>query len=521
MLRQVFTAVVAALALRAPLAAQAPPPPSDPVVAAIREEGIARSRVLDLAQALMDSVGPRLTGTPGSTAASDWLVRSYRSWGIDARAESYGTWHGWRRGITHLDLIAPRVRTLEATMLAWSPGSRGPVTAPAVILPELRDEGERAAFLGAVKGKVVLVTAPQPSCRPQDSWQKWAAPESIELLQQARDSTRARWSRHARSFGVARIDELVQLLEGAGAAAFLSSEWSQGWGVQKVFGAYSKETAPHLDVACEDYGLLWRLAERGQGPIVRLEADAEPLGEVPVANTVAMIRGTALPEEYVLLSAHLDSWDGSSGATDNGTGTVAMMEAMRILRTVLPRPRRTIMVGHWNGEEQGLNGSRAFAADHPEIVAGLQALFNQDDGTGRIDRITMEGLVGPGAYFRDWLQEIPDELTAGVTLLDPGTPGRGGTDNASFTCAGAPAFGLNSRGWDYGTYTWHTNRDTFDKLVPDELRRNATLIALLAYFASEAPERLPRERVELAVDARTGQRPTWPACGQPQRSSGR
>ena len=495
--------------------------PTDAGIAAIRAEGIERSRVLELAQVLMDSIGPRLTGSPGSSAASDWLIRTYRSWGIEARAEPYGTWTGWRRGITHLDLIAPRVRTLDATMLAWSPSSRGPRTGPVVVVPRVANDAERAAFLAQVKGAVVLVTAPEVTCRPDDSWRRWADSAAVDRLNARRDSTRTAWAQGGGSFGVERVGDLVALLEDAGAIGFLSSEWSRGWGVQKVFANYSTQNAPHLDVACEDYGLLWRLAERGQGPVVRLEADAESLGTVPVANTIASIPGTVTPNEYVMLSAHLDSWDASSGATDNGTGTVVMMEAMRILRAVLPKPRRTILVGHWNGEEQGLVGSRAFAADHPEIIEALQASFNQDDGTGRIDRITMEGLVGPGPYFREWLRRIPADLTAGVTLADPGTPGRGGSDNASFTCSGAPGFGLNSRGWDYGAYTWHTNRDTFDKLVPEELRRNATLIAMLAYFASETPDRLPRAKAELPVDARTGRQPTWPTCAAPQRSDPR
>ena len=128
------------------------------------------------------------------------------------------------------------------------------------------------------------------------------------------------------------------MLEGAGAAGLLSSEWSRGWGVGKVFSA-ATQAIPQVDVSCEDYGLLWRLAVRGQGPVVRLEAEAEPLGEVPVANTVGVIRGGEFPDEYVLLSAHFDSWDSASGATDNGSGTALMMEAMRILRRVYPRPK--------------------------------------------------------------------------------------------------------------------------------------------------------------------------------------
>lgn len=517
----IATVVVALATLWTPAAAQPVPPGAEAAVRALRDEGMIRSRVMDLAQVLLDSIGPRLTGSPGSEAASDWILRTYRSWGIEGRTERYGTWIGWRRGPSHLDLIAPRVRTLASTMLAWSPGTRGPLTGPVLTLPLLRDAADRQAFFARARGAFVLISPLQPTCRPDDSWERWATPEAFARLKATRDSTIAAWRASARSFGAANMDALATALEDGGVAGVISSEWSQGWGTDRIFDASPGARTPQLDVECEDYGLLWRLSERGQGPVVRLEAEASPLGEVPVANTLATIPGGEQRDQYVLLSAHLDSWDGASGATDNGTGTVVMMEAMRILRAVLPHPRRTIMAGHWNGEEQGLIGSRAFAADHPEILAGLQASFNQDDGTGRADRITMEGLVGPGSYFEEWLARMPPDLTEGVGLADPGTPGRGGTDNASFICWGAPAFGVNSKGWDYSRYTWHTTRDTFDKLVPEDLRRNATLIAMLAWFASETPDRLPREKAALLPDPRTGENVDWPTCTTPRRSSGR
>jgi hypothetical protein len=195
-----------------------------------------------------------------------------------------------------------------------------------------------------------------------------------------------------------------------------------------------------------------------------------------------------------------------------------MMEAMRILRAAYPAPRRTILVGHWNGEEQGLNGSRAFAADHPEIVAGLHALFNQDEGTGRISRISMQGLAQASRFFRAWFSRMPAELVQQIEITDPGAPSTGGSDEASFVCAGAPAFRLSSLSWDYGPYTWHTNRDTFDKLVFDDLKRNATLAAMLAYLASEEPDRIPQERAALPVDPGSGQRMVWPACRDGLRS---
>jgi hypothetical protein len=288
--------------------------------------------------------------------------------------------------------------------------------------------------------------------------------------------------------------------------------------VTKVFDARTSRV-PTVELSCEDYGLVFRLSERNQGPRLRIQADAAFEGDVPVANVIAEIRGRERPNEYVMLSAHFDSWDGASGSTDNGTGTVTMLEAMRILRRVYPNPRRTILVGHWSGEEQGLNGSRAFAADHPEVPRGLQALFNQDNGTGRVANISMQGLSRAGDVFRGWLSRVPTEITRHITVVDPGAPSGGGSDNASFICSGAPAFSLGSLSWDYGTYTWHTNRDTFDKIVLDDLRNNAVLTAMLVYLAAEAPERLPRDRAAtLPPSAVTGEPQSWPECQPAARS---
>ena len=191
-----------------------------------------------------------------------------------------------------------------------------------------------------------------------------------------------------------------------------------------------------------------------------------------------------------------------------------MMEAMRILKVVYPNPKRTILAAHWSGEEQGLNGSGAFAADHPEIVSRLQVLINQDSGTGRAVKISMQGFTGAGAFFRRWLSQMPNEMSRQISLVDPGTQDRG-TDHFSFACHGAPAFELSSVGWDYEAYTWHTNRDTFDKIVFDDLNYNARLIAMLAYLASEDPERVPRERAASPTDPKTGKPSPWPACIPP------
>jgi Zn-dependent M28 family amino/carboxypeptidase len=218
----------------------------------------------------------------------------------------------------------------------------------------------------------------------------------------------------------------------------------------------------------------------------------------------------------VLLSAHLDSWHGATGATDNGTGTVTMLEAMRLLSRAYPAPRRTILAGHWGGEEQGLQGSRAFTEDHADLLQGMQAVFNQDNGTWRVELIEGQGFLGAGPHLARWLSFLPSELSSGLRLDVPGNQENAGSDHTSFLCRGVPAFRLQSSYTEYRQYTWHTNRDTYDKLVFDDLKQNATVAAMLAYQASEDPERVPREQAILPPDS-TGKPRSWPTCRPAQR----
>jgi len=483
----------------------------NPVLRRIWAIGNDSSQLPRLAQALFDSLGPRLTASPGMTAAQNWLIATYSSWGITARKEQYGTWRSWRRGPTHVDLVSPRVRSLEGTMLAWSPPTpKGrPVRAPVVILPDVADTAAFVAWLPQAKGKFVLVSFAQPTCRPDDSWEKWATQSTADSMKARRTAAQQAWQQRLQRTGytgtgtVAAVAPLSRRLEAAGVAGIIGSLWSQGWGVQKIFQAYT-DRAPVLDVACEDYGLLYRLADSKQAPVVEVTAESQALGEVPVFNVIGEMKGTQLPNEYVMLSAHFDSWDGGSGATDNGTGTITMLEAMRILKLVYPNPRRTILVGHWSGEEQGLNGSHGFVADHPDIVGGLQALFNQDNGTGHIENMSASGFPNASASLGRYLSRVPADITRNIKFSFPGAPGGGGTDHASFVSCGAPGFNLGSGDWDYGRYTWHTNRDTYDKISFDDVKNNAVLAAMLVYLASEDTTRVPRERRD---------------CQQPQRST--
>ena len=529
-MRRVLTATALLSALAITTAnAQGPFQPTgfaveNPVLRRIWAIGTDSSQLPHFAQVLFDSLGPRLTASPGMTAAQNWVVATYTALGITARKEQYGTWRGWRRGTTHVDLVSPRVRSLEATMLAWSPGTpRGrPVRAPVVILPDVADSGALVAWLPQARGRFVLISLAQPTCRPDDSWEKWATQSTADSLKARRTAAQQAWQQrlqrtgYVTGGGVAAAAALSRRLEAAGAVGVIGSFWSQGWGVQKIFQAYT-DRAPVLDVACEDYGLLYRLAENKQGPVIEVSADAQAMGEVPVFNVVGEIKGTQLPNEFVMLSAHFDSWDGGSGATDNGTGTLTMLEAMRILKLVYPTPRRTILVGHWSGEEQGLNGSRGFVRDHPEIVNGLQALFNQDNGTGRVENMSASGFPDASASLARYLARVPAEITRNIKFSFPGGPSGGGTDHASFVSCGAPGFNLGSGDWDYGRYTWHTNRDTFDKISFDDVKNNAALAAMLVYLASEDTVRVSREKRTVFATSPSGQPGAWPECRDAQR----
>jgi hypothetical protein len=339
-------------------------------------------------------------------------------------------------------------------------------------------------------------------------------------MAQARQEEAERWGR---SLQVAAAGgsgaDVHAALEAAGALGIITSDWPGAPGTTRVFDADNRAT-PTFELSCEDFGLLHRLAANDQNPVVRLSADAENLGEVPVFNVLGEIRGRELPDEYVMLSAHYDSWDGSSGATDNGTGSVLMLEVMRILSTVYPAPKRTLLIGLWSGEEQGLNGSRAFTEDHPEVIAGLQVLWNQDNGTGRVVNMSAHGFVEAGGSIARWLAQVPTEVSGDIDLDLPGSPGGGGSDYASFVCWGAPGLNLGALSWDYGTHTWHSNRDTYDKVVFDDVRNNAVLTASLVYLASEDPESVSR-RQRTVITGRGGGPGAWPTCRPAQRSSPR
>jgi carboxypeptidase Q len=483
------------------------------------QEANENSQLEVLGQELLDGIGPRLVGTPQMKEAHDWAVNTYAKWGVEAKNESFGSWRGWERGVTHIDMITPRVQSLKGTQLAWNPStSKKGVTAEVVNLPMIKDSMAFVNWLPNVKGKIVMISKLEPTGRPDYNWKEFATEASFEKMKTERDTATETWNNNMKNTGYTSRN-IHEILEKSGAVGLVSSYWSNGFGVSKIFSARTNKI-PTIDLELEDYGLVYRLVARGQKPVLNITAQSKELGEVPTFNTIAEIKGKEKPDEYVILSAHFDSWDGGTGATDNGTGTLVMMEAMRILKKMYPNPKRTIIVGHWGSEEQGLNGSRAFVEDHPEIVSKVQAVFNQDNGTGRVVNISGQGFLNAYDYIGRWLQEVPSEVTKEIETNFPGTPGGGGSDYASFIAAGVPAFSLSSLSWSYSNYTWHTNRDTYDKIVFDDLRNNVILTAILAYMASEDPKTTSREQIVLPISKRTGKQMEWPSKRSPTRRGG-
>ena len=304
--------------------------PEDDIISLIIEEANDNSQLERLAHELLDVVGPRLTGTPQKKQANDWLVAQYEKWGIAAKNEQWGEWRGWERGVTHIDMISPRLQTLKGTQLGWSPSTnKEGITAEVITIPTFLDSIEFDKWLPKVKGKIVLVSRQQPTGRPDYNWEEFATEASFKKMKKERDELKTEWYRNIKRTGYKNTSGVIVALEDAGAVGIISSYWSGGFGANKVFTAKSK-LVPSLDMNLEDYNMLYRLVDYGNKPQIRIVSESKELGAVPTFNTIAEIKGTQSPEEFVILSAHLDSFDGSPGATDNGTGTILMMEVMRI-----------------------------------------------------------------------------------------------------------------------------------------------------------------------------------------------
>ncbi|HEV7518953.1 MAG TPA: M20/M25/M40 family metallo-hydrolase [Thermoanaerobaculia bacterium] len=518
----------------------------------IRAEGFEHSQVMDTLYHLTDVIGPRLTGSPQVKEANDWTRQRLAAWGLaNAHLESYPFGRGWSWSRASVRMVAPREVPLFAVPLAWTPGTSGPIRGP-LLKVKLESEQDLAQYKGKLAGKILLlVETPRPARRPERSEEDEAP---VHRYSQAELGDLAKFELPDRESGwrprVARRYKLQQaineFLTREGVLATISGS-SRGNGILRVTGGGSWEPGvnvgvPSLVLARESYDSLTRLVDDGKA--VELEVDVAARFHDEDRNlydTVAEIPGSGPQGEVVMAGAHLDSWHSGTGATDNAVGCAVVMEAVRILNALGVKPRRTLRVALWTGEEQGILGSGAYVKAHfatrpattdpkqKELPEGLReetwpitllpehaklvAYFNVDNGGGKIRGIYAQQNAAVRPIFEAWLEPLHDLGADTVTLRDTGS-----TDHVPFDQVGLPAFQFIQDDLDYSNRTHHTNLDVYDRVSRKDLMQASVVLATFLYEAATRPEPLPRKPLPTAPPpkAREGekQEPAGDASGR-------
>lgn len=496
------------VALATPLAAQVAQERVDlEVVARIRDEGLNRSQVPELAGYLTDVIGPRLTNSPGMKRANEWTARTFRDWGLEnVVIEPWGEFgRGWENLSISLRALTPYAQPLEAWPVGWSGSTDGLVTGDAVVI-EAEEPGDLARYAGKLRGAFVLVQpyreiAPEYEPRDRRHSYAWLLEPPAPREEAAGDADRDRRMAELQRQRALR-EAVAELVARERPAAILQpSGWTYGilrlggtgaWRVDEPIGP------PELMVSHEDYGQIWRNVKRGIP--VRLELDVRNRfyeDDLQAYNTLADLPGSDLAEELVMIGGHLDSWHAGTGATDNAAGSVVMMEAMRILRSLGTQPRRTIRIALWSGEEQGLWGSRKWVENHPELHDRISAYLNVDNGTGRLRGIWNQSNQAATPIFEQILWPFRD---LGVVAVKHGNTG--GTDHLSFDRAGIPGFNFIQDPIEYSIRTHHSNIDTFERLVLEDLKQAAVVVAATAWHLANRDAMVPRKTTAAAAAGR-------------------
>lgn len=456
------------------------------MVARIKDEGLLRSRANGLYLTLVDSIGARLTGSPSYLQAAHWARDRFAEWGLaNVHLEPFQFGRGWSLEKISVEMTSPRYMPLIAYADAWTPSTTGVVSGPVMWIGN-RTAAEIQAMEGRLRGAIVLTHLPQAQFIDADRPQPGLTDQTIRTGNPANPPARS----------TTPAKELLPLLQRAGVAVALKPSAYRD-GTVGVLG--NRETAPDavptITVAAEQYNMLVRLATAGGGAELRIELRTRyHQDELAASNVIAEIPGTdpVLRDEIVLVGAHLDSWHTATGATDNGDGVVAAMEAMRILASVGAEPRRTIRVALWSGEEQGLLGARAYVARHFADQAArdkLAVFLNDDPGSGRTLGFYMQGNTAAMRVFDAWLEPLAD---LGVTrnIVER----IGSTDHVPFDEAGLPGFTAIKDFEAYDERTRHTNADFPERMGEDELKQSAIVLAVFAWQAAERNEKIPRGR---------------------------
>lgn len=497
------------------------------VMANIRDEGLNRSQARELLSWVADVYGPRLTGSVNYNRATEWAMNTMNGWGLsNVHRESWGPFgRGWQLKKYSATLIGKQNQPLNSYPKAWSPGLGNKDIEAEVVYVNAETDSALKTYEGTLKGKFVLIGKPSdikayftpPASRLSDS--------SLLVLANS-EPARERGDRYNRRQTPQQKESALlnykkwQLFTKEKVAAVLTSSAttrSEG-GAVWVMGAtvpthpdtpYTspyrvasyKSNAPkipaQIEVGNEHFNRMVRMIEKGEKIKIAMSFDVEWTSQKDDSsyNVIAEIPGTDLKDEVVMIGGHLDSWHGGTGATDNGTGVSACMEAMRILKTIGAQPRRTIRVALWGGEEQGLLGSRAYVDRHfgkrdslkPEAEK-FSAYFNNDNGTGKVRGIYMQGNESLRSIFRSWLSPFTD--LGASTLAVSNT---GGTDHQAFDGVGLPGFQFIQDQIEYGSRTWHSTNDVWDRSQDEDMKQAAVLMAAFAYNAAMMDEKLPRK----------------------------
>jgi carboxypeptidase Q len=496
--------VVAFLAL-APRMAPAQGEPSvetKGATVAILDEIEKKSELMANLEYLCDMIGPRLTGSPNLKRANEWTRDRFKDYGLEnAHLESWKIARGWTRGPASGRVVSPVEQRLWVESAGWSPSTNGPVKGPVVYFKVERLE-DFEGYKGKLKGAwvVFLPVTVQPTPK------KTAEGERMGGDRAANAASRAVLS--------ALYGKIMDFLVAEGAAGILRDS-NKEHALIDMTGATTDFTIsklPQAFLSTESYGLLWRLLKRGP-----VEAEFELKntitdGEVEVFNTVAELRGTEKPDEVVIIGGHLDSWDLGTGATDNGTGTMAVLEAARALKAAGVKPRRTIRFILFSGEEQGLHGSKHYVKDHESEMAKVSGVLVHDMGTGKVTSIGLQGRYD----LREPVQGIVEPFQKLVNMDELSMRNMGGTDHLSFLPSGVPAFAVVQDPAEYRK-THHTPSDTFDKVYADEVNQGAKVLAAWAYNVAMRPDLLPRDPKPKPSEGTPSPKPAASGAGAPAR----
>jgi carboxypeptidase Q len=471
----------------------------------IKEEGLQRSKVMEIESYLTDVYGPRLTGSPNMKEAADWATKTMKDWGLaNVHLESWPFGRGWQNQLFVAMAMTPRAYPLIGYPKAWTPGTNGVVTGDAVIAV-INEEKDFAAFRGTLRGKFVLATAMRDvPVHFEAPGHRYTDTELAELSKQPEGSGRGGRGGRGGAFQAAQdfnkkktqfwIDEgaaaVLDISRGDGGTLFVQSGGSRD--------AKDPPSPPQVVIAVEQYGRIVRTLEKKVPVTLSMNIDNRFYdADLNSFNVIGELPGSEKADEIVMIGAHFDSWHTGTGATDNAAGSAVMMEAMRILKTTGVKLRRTVRIGLWGGEEEGLLGSKEYIKAHYGDPATMQlkpehakfaGYFNVDNGTGLIRGVYLQGNEAVAPIFSAWMEPFKNLGMNTLTIRNTG-----GTDHLSYDAVGLPGFQFIQDEVEYNSRTHHSNMDVYERIQANDMMRNAVIVASFVYNTANRDEKLPRK----------------------------